>query len=107
MKKRVKISLFFLLGIGILYYLLPFGIAKLWKNPIPPTPTSLLVYDVNGQLIGEIVSQGTYRHQFLPLSETPTFIVKAVVTLEDQSFRSNDGISRRGIFRAFKENLKS
>ena len=103
MKKRRTISFLLLAFLLSIYYLLPFAIPL----KIPPTPTSLLVYDANNQLIGEMVNQGTYRHQFLPLEETPSFIIDVVVALEDQSFWTNDGISRRGLGRAFKENLKS
>jgi membrane peptidoglycan carboxypeptidase len=111
MKKRLKISLLFLASLLIIYYLFPFVIAKIRGNfsaeIIPATPQSLLVYDTHHQRIGEIVNQGTYRHQFLPLHDTPTFIINAIIALEDQSFRTNDGISRRGLARAIKENIKT
>jgi membrane peptidoglycan carboxypeptidase len=103
MKKPLKICLITLASLIALYYLLPFLIPL----KIPPTPTSLLIYDTHNQLISEIVNQSTYRHQFLPLSETPKFITETVVALEDNTFRTNDGISRKGLLRAIKENLKA
>jgi membrane peptidoglycan carboxypeptidase len=103
MKKPLKISIFIIaLFLGI-YYLLPFALPL----KIPPTPTSLLVYDSHQTHLGEIVNQFTYRHQFLPLSETPNFITESIVVLEDNSFRTNDGISRKGLLRALQKNLKS
>lgn len=63
-----------------------------------------LVYDRNGQKIGEFFSN---YHVFYPYQKIPKKLIEAVLAIEDKNFFDHPGIDVRGIFRASLASLKT
>ena len=91
MKKILSIilALFILSGIGYFYVLLllPFS--------LPALPSSTVFLDKNGHELGEVIYSGSIRHQDASSDDIPPFYKQSLVTLEDQTFWTNNGISIR------------
>jgi membrane peptidoglycan carboxypeptidase len=51
-----------------------------------------VILDRNGKPVGEIIRDKTIRHQPLKYEDIPEFYRDALVTLEDGSFWSNNGV---------------
>lgn len=68
-------------------------------------PTSTVVFDKNGNLIGaSIADDGQWR--FPPSDSLPYRYKIALIQFEDRSFESHWGVSIRGLSRAFVQNIK-
>jgi len=98
MKKfRYLIAGFFLLIFFIWLFCLP---EKLFQDP-----TSTVLYDRNGNLLGaSIADDGQWR---FPQSDSIPYRFKtALIQFEDRNFESHWGVSIRGLSRAMWQNLK-
>ncbi|HNR89703.1 MAG TPA: PBP1A family penicillin-binding protein [Spirochaetota bacterium] len=60
------------------------------------------IYDRNDEIIGEFFEQ---KREIVPFGFIPPILVKAVIASEDRDFRNHRGVSYKGIFRAFVNNL--
>jgi membrane carboxypeptidase/penicillin-binding protein len=69
------------------------------RNYRPPTVT--VVYDRNGELLGEIYEK---RRYVVPLEEIPDHVQDAFIASEDANFRSHGGVDPMGIVRAVLRN---
>jgi penicillin-binding protein 1A len=63
-----------------------------------------VVFDRNGQKIGEIFDQ---YHVFVPLSDVPEHFIDALLAIEDKKFYEHNGIDKQGILRALLARVKS
>ncbi|WP_141735387.1 transglycosylase domain-containing protein [Oligoflexus tunisiensis] len=63
-----------------------------------------LVYDRNGEKIGEFFSD---YHVFVPYENIPKPLIQAVLAVEDRHFFDHHGIDLRGIMRAFLASVRS
>jgi penicillin-binding protein 1A len=68
----------------------------------PPTVT--MVFDTNGQILGEIYEQ---RRYVVDLEEIPDHVQDAFIAAEDANFWKHGGVDYIGIARAMGRNLKS
>lgn len=85
-----------------------------WGFPLPTTlgtrePVSSQIFDRNGKLIYEIYADK--KRTPLKLSEMPTYVKDATVSIEDKDFYKHSAFSTTGIIRAiyntvFKKNLQ-
>ncbi len=96
------------IALGLLVFCVAVLIA--WTKPLPPSllrqhvsTTSIL--DRNGVLLYDERSGGLWRR--IPLAEIPTDIVAALIATEDRTFRTNAGVSLRGIVRALLRNVRA
>ena len=80
-------------------YLLPIHLKEI--------PSSTVVYDRNGIVVGEIIPDSIHRHQDLPLDMYPQFLLQTIVAIEDQRFRKHNGIDITALVRAIIQNIKS
>lgn len=87
----------------VLYFVLPYCIPAY----IQPLPNSTIVYDIHGQEIGEIIAQQTYRHRSMRMSDTPDFLQKILVGIEDIRFYEHNGIDRYALGRAMVHNIQA
>ena len=62
------------------------------------------VYDSAGNVIGIL---GTQNREQATLAEVPKIVQDAVISVEDRTFWTNDGIDLNGLARAFVTNLTS
>lgn len=62
------------------------------------------VYDANLNQIGVL---GTQNRQDVKLTEVPKIVQDAVISVEDKTFWTNDGIDINGVFRAAVRNVSS
>ena len=78
-----------------------------------PDPTALkdrklpgmsTVLDGDGQRFAEVFEPGN-RRIWVPLSEIPDYLPKAMIAAEDRRFFDHHGVDERGIIRAFLGNL--
>ncbi len=69
------------------------------RNTFIPARTSLL-YDTNGNLISETVSQKDA--EYVKYEDIPADFVTAMVSIEDKKFYSHDGVDYKAILRAAK-----
>ena len=60
------------------------------------------IYDRNNEIIGEFFEE---KREIVPYDNIPEWIMKGVIASEDRDFYKHNGISYRGIFRAFAVNL--
>ncbi len=60
------------------------------------------IYDRNNEIIGEFFEQ---KREIVPYKSIPEWLVKAVIASEDRDFHEHNGLSYKGIFRAFVVNL--
>ncbi len=68
------------------------------------TPYSTVVTAKGGELLGaRVADDGQWR--FPPCDSIPEKFAKAVVEYEDRTFYSHPGVSARGLFRAFWQNV--
>lgn len=61
---------------------------------------STKIYDRTGKILLYSVGEGTY--EYVPLSEIPDNVKKAVIAGEDANFYAHKGVDPSGLFRAFK-----
>ena len=60
------------------------------------------IYDRNNEIIGEFFEQ---KREIVPYSYFPKWLIKAVIASEDRDFYIHNGVSLKGILRAFAVNL--
>lgn len=72
--------------------------------PLSPGRPSLatVLYDRNGKLLTTLAAE---NREPIPLGEVPVFLRQAVIATEDAEFYRHNGISLRGIARAFMRDL--
>ncbi len=89
--------------IGSLPFIFAFVVAWFWPLPAvltgPPLVSTITILDRHGVVLYDRRQGGLQR--FLPLHSIPPEIIDALIATEDRTFRSNVGISPRGIGRAF------
>ncbi|MFT5586776.1 MAG: penicillin-binding protein 1A, partial [Cognaticolwellia sp.] len=68
----------------------------------PPTVT--VVYDRDGELLGEIYEQ---RRYVVPMKDIPEHVQYAFIAAEDANFENHSGVDLMGIARAMVANLKA
>ena len=98
--QKHKRKTFAFLGILIVAYwfCLPF--------PLFQDPTSMVLEDVEGNLLGaRIASDGQWR--FPQTDSVPEKFEKAIIEFEDRRFYSHPGVDPIGIARAFSQNIKA
>lgn len=81
-----------------------------WFFCLPNTlfndPTSTVILDRNGQLLGaSIASDGQWRFPYNPV--VPEKFKTAIIQFEDRSFATHWGVSFRGLIRATYQNISS
>ena len=98
-KPKVIIFLLFFFALGLLFWFcLP--------NPLFRSPTSYVIDDANGQLLGaSIATDGQWR--FPPTAEVPDKFAKCIIAFEDKRFMHHPGFDVLAIGRAIKQNLRS
>lgn len=64
-------------------------------------PTSTIIYDRNGEIMGEIYEE---RRYVTPLEKFPAQVQNAFISAEDANFRTHDGVDYMGIVRAVLRN---
>lgn len=72
--------------------------------PLPDPESACRVYDRFDKPIGLL--QTEYREP-IPLQQAPSFLVKAIIAVEDQDFFHHQGFSPRGALRAFFHDVRS
>ncbi len=90
--------------------ILLFLIAAAWFWPLPKallesSVSTVKILDRNGALLFDERAGGL--RQDLPLSSIPSDIQNALIATEDRTFRTNAGISLRGMARAFLHDLQA
>jgi len=98
-KPKVIIILAFLFVLGIIFWFcLP--------NPLFNSPTSYVIDDANGQLLGAaIASDGQWR--FPSNAEVPEKFKQCIIAFEDKRFMHHPGFDVLALARAIKHNLRS
>ncbi len=101
---RTRKGIFYILAaISLFYIVLPY-LLPIHLNEIP---TTTIVYDKNGTVVGEILPDAVHRHQDLDLNLYPSFLVDTIIAIEDQHFREHNGIDLTALVRATLANIKS
>jgi penicillin-binding protein 1C len=98
-KPKVIIILSFLFVLALIFWFcLP--------NPLFNSPTSYVIDDADGQLLGAaIATDGQWR--FPPNAEVPEKFKQCIITFEDKRFMQHPGFDILAFGRAFKQNLSS
>ena len=75
-------------------------------NPLFNSPTSYVIYDADGQLLGaSIARDGQWR--FPPNAQVPEKFKQCIITFEDKRFMQHPGFDALAFGRAIKQNLHS
>ena len=74
---------------------------------LPIFPSSIIYLDRDGQEIGEKIYSWSIRHREISLKEIPNFYQKSLISLEDTSFWTNNGISISWIIRSIFHNIQA
>lgn len=75
-------------------------------NPLFESPTSYVIDDTNGQLLGaSIAADGQWR--FPPNADVPEKFRQCIITFEDKRFMSHPGFDVLAFGRAIRQNLHS
>jgi len=96
-RRGIKAFVFFGLFIGV-------GLYLFWGIPLPTQlaadnlPVSTKIFDRNGKLIYEIYTDK--KRTPISLSEMPTDLKNATISIEDKNFYTDQGFSVTGILRA-------
>ena len=96
-------SIFLGVLLGFMYYSLDnlTGIKEL-EDYRPSLPTK--IYDADGRLISEYFVE---QRKILSIKNIPDDFIKALISVEDQSFYTHKGVNFQGIIRAFIVNVLS
>lgn len=109
MKKNQKRSLFHWIIIvsgGLFLILLAGYIYIAYLLPIPdslvlrPRNVSTKIYDRNGQMLFEVLSEGAGRKSYIKLQEMPEKFVQAIIAGEDSNYYEHIGVDPAAIGRA-------
>lgn len=73
---------------------------------VVPEGFQTCIYNQDGKLIRTLSTTDSNR-EYAHYNEIPENLVNAYIAIEDQRFRSHNGIDIRGIFRAFYEGVKN
>ncbi len=98
--KRLSVSLSALLIIVLAAWFWPLPAAL---TDVGPSTTRIL--DRNGNTLYELRSNGLKID--VPLSDIPTSVTDGLIATEDRTFRTNPGLSARGMLRAAWHDLKA
>ena len=102
--KKMIYSILGILGLfSIGYFLILFSLPL----SLPRLPSSTIFQDTKGQFLGEVIYSGSVRHEDIAFEEIPDFYKKSLVTLEDRTFWTNNGVSFRGIVRSAVHNIEA
>lgn len=106
--RRKKALVFVLAGVGLLAVALsslywPFPRARLSPAPV----VSFSIFDRNGVLLREVLSDEGGRCRWLGLGEISPRLLQAVIAAEDKSFYQHSGVNPVAVVRAFIQNLRS
>jgi penicillin-binding protein 1C len=98
-KPKVIVSLFFLFVLTLIFWFcLP--------NPLFNSPTSYVIDDDQGQLLGaSIANDGQWRFPYNPA--VPEKFKQCIITFEDKRFEHHPGFDVVAFSRAIKQNLNS
>ncbi len=98
-KPKVIIILAFLVVLSLMFWLcLP--------KPLFNSPTSFVIDDANGQLLGAaIAADGQWR--FPPNAEVPEKFKQCIISFEDKRFMHHPGFDVLALSRAVRQNLRS
>ena len=98
-KPKVIVSLFFLFVLTLIFWFcLP--------NPLFNSPTSYVIDDDQGQLLGaSIANDGQWRFPYNPT--VPEKFKQCIITFEDKRFERHPGFDIVAFSRAIKQNLSS
>ena len=94
----------FLLLIGIYIFILYKDLPRAYSLEDYKPPLITLVFDRNGELIGEFFKE---RRILTPFEEFPPYLVQAFVAAEDGRFFDHKGLNYKSIFRALIANIKA
>ena len=94
----------FLLMIGIYIFILYKDLPPAYSLEDYNPPLITLVFDRNGELIGEFFKE---RRILTPFEEFPPYLVQAFVAAEDGRFFDHKGLNYKAIFRALLANIKA
>lgn len=78
-----------------------------YKLEIENKPNSVVLLDKNWIEIWEIIKDKKYRYRSFSLDETPGFLKKAIVELEDKRFWKNSWMDFLALMRASYHNIKA
>ncbi|MBI2617676.1 penicillin-binding protein [Candidatus Gottesmanbacteria bacterium] len=85
------------------------GIVTALPNPnylsLRDIPTTTKIYDRNGKLLYEYFAEENRTP--IAIAQIPKYVIDATLAIEDKDFFNHQGISSRGILRAFLHNLNS
>jgi penicillin-binding protein 1C len=97
-KHKRKTTLFFLILLVWYWLCLP--------SPLFDSPTSMVLEDKNGELLGARIAQdGQWRFPYQ--DSIPEKFKQCIIEFEDRRFYSHLGIDPRGIARAIKQNIQN
>jgi len=94
----------FLLLIGIYIFILYKDLPRAYSLEDYNPPLITLVFDRNGELIGEFFKE---RRILTPFEEFPLHLIQAFVAAEDGRFFDHKGLNYKAIFRALLANIKA
>lgn len=94
----------FLLLIGIYIFILYKDLPRAYSLEDYNPPLITLVFDRNGELIGEFFKE---RRILTSFGEFPPYLVQAFISAEDGRFFDHKGLNYKAIFRAFLANIKA
>ncbi|WP_439645331.1 transglycosylase domain-containing protein [Geotalea toluenoxydans] len=69
---------------------------------LPPSYSSIKVFDSKGQFVGRLLPEKRY---WVSIDRIPAFLQKAVIAVEDSRFYEHNGIDVRGIARALVKDV--
>lgn len=107
MKKQLKYPIFWLTIWLVIFLWTYFFISYGISFQIPDLPYSTVILDRDGKPVGEIIRDKTIRHQPLKYEDIPEFYRDALVTLEDGSFWSNNGVDISWLIRSTWNNIRA
>ncbi|MCS7210539.1 MAG: penicillin-binding protein 1C [Chloroherpetonaceae bacterium] len=99
--RRIYVLLMIPLALPVLYVLLPLSKHELAQTLQP----SIRIYDRNGLLLREVLSDESSVVQRVSLRELPPYLPQAFIAIEDKNFYSHIGIDFGALLRAAWQNL--
>lgn len=103
MKRPIGTLLLAMAMLPLLYVFLPLSKSEIEQTRL----RSLRIYDRNGLLLREVLSDESALSQRAALQELPPYVRQAAIAIEDKNFYSHIGIDFGAILRAAWQNFKA
>ncbi len=91
------------LGLGMIKGIID-GAPDIANTNITPVGEATKIYDCEGNLIDKLITDGSNRTP-VSLEQIPDHLENAFISIEDERFRSHNGVDIKGIFRAAYQTL--